>query len=786
MNGETLLMGPASPEKLLAETITSGFMPQVVTSTTESTPLKNTHPDAFPIPEEKKHTETPKKEREKEDNETVTMEKEKEVNETVKSLTERLSAALSTITAKEELVKQHAKVAEEAVAGWEQAEKEVINLKQQLEATSHKNISLEEQINHLDTALKECVRQLRQSRDEQPQKILEAISAKSQEWESRNTDLETQLNQLKSHENELHEKMMALEKENRDLKANLIARYREVELLQVERDLSNQAAETASKQHLESVKKVVKVEAECRRLRVLNARTRPPGNSTYVESVTDSQSDSGDRALCTTDSDTGGPETWASALIAELDQFKNGSACPRNITNSSSVEIDLMDDFLEMERLAAAPIEPETGEVVQTRSEQAVVRDGSELGSIKDEMERLHAKLDMVEREKVELAMALEASRSQLELSEAKLLEIELQLDLANETQRVYAKEIDDLEEKRHEVELQLESALLHVRELQLNVSLLEEKIEAEKILCTEYKQKFESTNADKEALEDQIELLEKSQSEKLGLLEKMLNEERIKSEEAKLKLEAEIKSQEKSYSENVRLLEEKMKEERVKSEGMKVELEAQIESLEKSHLETVRSLEDVKEEKINLEELRVRSEIAETEKEELKARLETSMSEVSNLRGKLGLLEGQIEKERLLSEEFEAKCRKLEAQLERQRLSLSNGELKTKQEKELAMAAGKLAECQKTIASLGQQLKSLTNLQQEIVLEPTEGPVSTKDSLDNSSYTSNEEFDLRAPDDFAHDLIRFTRVNGNGQLQYPPRVSPFSGFSGFSSLTKE
>lgn len=40
-----------------------------------------------------------------------------EVNETVKSLTEKLSAALLNISAKEDLVKQHAKVAEEAVLG---------------------------------------------------------------------------------------------------------------------------------------------------------------------------------------------------------------------------------------------------------------------------------------------------------------------------------------------------------------------------------------------------------------------------------------------------------------------------------------------------------------------------------------------------------------------------------------------------------------------------------------------------------------------------------------------
>lgn len=40
-----------------------------------------------------------------------------EVNDNVKSLTEKLSAALLNVGAKDDLVKQHAKVAEEAVAG---------------------------------------------------------------------------------------------------------------------------------------------------------------------------------------------------------------------------------------------------------------------------------------------------------------------------------------------------------------------------------------------------------------------------------------------------------------------------------------------------------------------------------------------------------------------------------------------------------------------------------------------------------------------------------------------
>lgn len=38
-------------------------------------------------------------------------------NESVKTLTDKLSAALRSISAKEDLVKQHAKVAEEAVSG---------------------------------------------------------------------------------------------------------------------------------------------------------------------------------------------------------------------------------------------------------------------------------------------------------------------------------------------------------------------------------------------------------------------------------------------------------------------------------------------------------------------------------------------------------------------------------------------------------------------------------------------------------------------------------------------
>ena len=43
--------------------------------------------------------------------------RDEDVNDSIKTLTERLSAALVNVSAKDDLVKQHAKVAEEAVAG---------------------------------------------------------------------------------------------------------------------------------------------------------------------------------------------------------------------------------------------------------------------------------------------------------------------------------------------------------------------------------------------------------------------------------------------------------------------------------------------------------------------------------------------------------------------------------------------------------------------------------------------------------------------------------------------
>ena len=79
------------------------------------------------------------------------------------------------------------------MVGWEKAENEVAVLKQQLEAAVQENLGLGDRVSRLDGALKECVRQLRQAREEQEEKISEAVVKKTREWESAKFELESQL-----------------------------------------------------------------------------------------------------------------------------------------------------------------------------------------------------------------------------------------------------------------------------------------------------------------------------------------------------------------------------------------------------------------------------------------------------------------------------------------------------------------------------------------------------------------------------------------------------------------
>ncbi|KAF6152790.1 hypothetical protein GIB67_004619 [Kingdonia uniflora] len=439
---------------------------------------------------------------------------EEVVSETVKNLREKLSAALLNISAKEDLVKQHSKVAEEAVSGWEKAEKEVETLKDQLEAAIQKNSVLENRVGRLDGALKECVRQLNQGRVEEEQKIHDAVAKKTHELESIKLELENQLFELHTQVDaakadlDLRPIFETVEKENTVLKLELLARVEDLEIATLERDLSVEAAETASKQHLESIKKVAKLEAECRRLRAtarkassFNDQKSITTSSACVESLADSQSDCGERLL-TLDTDMqklsnlefngcepSCSDSWASALILELDQFKNEKSV-RNLGSSSSVEIDFMHDFLEQERFVALQ---EKKKVVSDQPSDADLETKLKLKAMIERTSELEEKLEKVEAEKVELEVALaesqdrlETSQNQLSQAEEKLLELQRHLNLAFESKLTSEVELVALNAKREAVESELVSVDAEVRSLRAKVVSLETEVQAEQALSAE------------------------------------------------------------------------------------------------------------------------------------------------------------------------------------------------------------------------------------------------------------------------------------------------------------
>lgn len=480
-------------------------------------------------------------------------------NESVKTLSEKLSAALQNISAKEDLVKQHAKVAEEAVSGWEKAEKEALALKQQLETAKKKNSVLEDRVCHLDGALKECMRQLRQAREEQEQKITELVSKKTREWESTKYELERQLAELHvqlqtakaetaaSVDSDLRPKLEAAKKENSALKLELLSRVEEIEVRIMERDLSTQAAETASKQHLESIKKVAKLEAECRRLKAMARRASPANDqksftasSFCAESVTDSQSDIGERLIavetdmhkmsCLDPNEREQSRSYSSvpALISELDHFRNEKALRSHIV--PSVEINLMDDFLEMERLVAVP-DTESGScILETGPALDQINGGedkmkAELEAMTRRSAELEEKLNKQETEKKEFEKALsecqkqfETSKSHLKESEVELVELHTQLALANELKQAADQEVMAIQKKLEIAESQLVVVEAEVKTLLLKVGSLEEEVEKEHALSAQSLVKCQKLEGELLRMKEEVEFCREREFQRVNV----------------------------------------------------------------------------------------------------------------------------------------------------------------------------------------------------------------------------------------------------------------------------
>ncbi|XP_051129447.1 filament-like plant protein [Andrographis paniculata] len=413
-----------------------------------------------------------------------------EMEETIiKTLTEKLSAALVNISANEELVKQHTRVAEEAVAGWEKTENEVAALKQQLDVAVQHNLSLEVRASHLESALRECVRQLRQARDD-------ATPEKNGDWESQKIQLEKQILHLQAQVEVSRAEnsaaidpdtllvIEALEKENTSLRQELMSRHKQLEVIAIERDLSTEAAETASKLQLASIKKVAKLQTECRMLRSMVRRSSTAdSNHKFAAAssscaVTDGLSECGSRQK-SIDLDT---EETVKTGANGYEPTKNLSAC--------CLEIDMMDDFLEMERLAGlsetnniisfSASELASGECVQ---DDNVFKD--ELNSMAQQVAELGDKATKLEAEKLRLQNALDESVDHLKTAQSRVAETETTLE---ELQ----KDLAALNETKVLLESQLVAMETEASAMSSNINSLKAEIEDERKLSSELAAKCE------------------------------------------------------------------------------------------------------------------------------------------------------------------------------------------------------------------------------------------------------------------------------------------------------
>ncbi|TKY45702.1 Filament plant protein 5 [Spatholobus suberectus] len=235
----------------------------------------------------------------------------------VKALESKLSAVYSELNNKDNLVKQHAKVAEEAVSGWEKADAEVVSLRRQLESVSLSKFTVDEKAAHLDGALKECMKQIRTVKEESEQKLQEMILMKSHQWEKIKLELEAQIDnlgeglrevvgenaallsslqessnkivKLKEEKSEAEAEVELLkkgvkskEKEITSLKYELHMISKELDIRNEEKNMIMRSAEVANKQHTEDVKNIAKLESECQRLRGL-LRKKLPGPAALAQ-----------------------------------------------------------------------------------------------------------------------------------------------------------------------------------------------------------------------------------------------------------------------------------------------------------------------------------------------------------------------------------------------------------------------------------------------------------------------------------------------------------------------
>ncbi|KAK1410285.1 hypothetical protein QVD17_36820 [Tagetes erecta] len=234
-----------------------------------------------------------------------------ELQRNLKILDEKLLDALAEINAKDEVAKRQTNIAREAIQGWEKAEAEVLAVQKELEKATQQRVADEERLRGADSAMEECMLQLRFVREEQEKRIHDAVIKASKEHAKRiiileeklaesnkkvsklgleNTQLRNTLSVKEKVIDEQHlgsaqldydlrtvvSQLESTQRENASLSYEIQVLEKELEIRNEEREFNRRTSDMTHKQYLESVKKIARLETEAQRLRLL-VQKRLPG-----------------------------------------------------------------------------------------------------------------------------------------------------------------------------------------------------------------------------------------------------------------------------------------------------------------------------------------------------------------------------------------------------------------------------------------------------------------------------------------------------------------------------
>ncbi|MCO5583556.1 hypothetical protein L7F22_037467 [Adiantum nelumboides] len=258
-------------------------------------------------------------------------------DETVEMLAKKIVDISSRLAAKDELANQQSRIAKDAVADLikkdEQlkqhglalkeeksarvkAEDDCLSLKQELDRTCQQKGVVEARMMQLNGALKECMDEMQHAKDQLEQKAQET-AFRNREWDKLKNELETENAELKRqlmevtadniaiskslqergrNLNEIIETRGKVESESKVLQVQIESLHKdmdaykyeihvlkkEIQIRNDEKEQNRKHADTTHKQHLESVKKIAKLESECNRLRAL-VRKKLPGPAVIAQ-----------------------------------------------------------------------------------------------------------------------------------------------------------------------------------------------------------------------------------------------------------------------------------------------------------------------------------------------------------------------------------------------------------------------------------------------------------------------------------------------------------------------